>query len=124
MPTSITGTGVTFNDATSQTSKASTLGPIQYGGVFSTQGVAGRTTYTNDWTARGNEGVAGLSYDAPDSQTTVRCGWQAYLGYTFNAANAFGNTRNAYGGSSDGAVTAGGDDSIVIYIRLVYRSIS
>ena len=124
MPTSITGSGVTFNDATSQTSKASTLGPIQYGGVFSSTSTGGRTTYTTDWTARGNEGVAAFSYDAPDSQTTVRCGWQAYLGYTYNATNAFGNTRNAYGGSSDGAVAVGGDDSIVVYIRVVYRSIS
>ena len=115
MAVTLNSTGVTFSDATSQSTKATILSARQIGANTAA------TAYGN-WPVSSVTNVAYWIYNMPingasgiatDSSTTVFCGWDVYKYGTF--AN--------YSYSGDSGLDSPADSSQV-YVRPVYRTIS
>ena len=109
MAITVSGTTVTFNDGTVQSTEASLLGAVQFTG-YTSQNIFGTQSFqtTQGLDTNGfiffQQGMTGVT--GPSSATSVLCGFQAYRTATLQQGN-------------DGT-----QDSGTIQRRIVYRSVS
>jgi hypothetical protein len=106
MAITISGTDLTFNNGTVQSTEATLLSAVQYTSYFGTNVFSNRgytTSVIDDW----QWGTTYLGQSGPASSTSVVCGFQAYRSGFVNVGND--------GDPNDGAV---------IQRRMVYRSVS
>ena len=117
MAVTLTNTGVTFSDSTSQNTKGATLSAVQYSGYFATA-IGGTTWPTSPapgamiWFP--NYGPSGAPTSMGDAQSTVFCGWDIYRYGTYNNPQY----------SGDASLDSTSADAQNLYIRAVYRTIS
>lgn len=117
MAVTISGTQVTFNDGTVQSTEATLLGAVQYGAATS-RDIGGFQSYSASSVYTGYVGPTGDNNSTSttlmgDSRTTVFCGYQAY-----RTASSNTNTQTNDAGND------GIQDTGTIYSRVLYRSVS
>jgi hypothetical protein len=110
MAVSLVSTGITFPDSTTQTSRASVLGPVQIGPNQAVDiGANVASTYTTSaWHVNNATGAV-----QGDANSVVHCGWSIYR------YGAYYNTT-----TSGDAMLDGPADTSQTYVRQVYRSVS
>jgi hypothetical protein len=132
MTTTINGTGIVYNDATTNTTKAAVIGPIQYAGSYDYSIYAQNAYPTTETFTQGgfnlNALMAFQNSVAPNtgvnSSTSIICGFSQYRYGVYT--NPFVPIRPSIGNDgSDDTIPANPADFYGTFrVRAIYRTIS